>query len=222
MGSVINQSLHGFLIGAVSMLGLALSSASCKAQSYNEIFRQKKTQEEYLLKQIAYLKLYAEQARKGYKLVSGGLKTINDFSSGEFSLHEAFLSALSGVSALVRNDFRVAEIIRFQTNIRSGFRVLVKSTVLARDQNRKYFRDVEEGVLRKCDADMDELLDIVLSGGAEMNDAQRLSRLEKIHEAMADKAAFVRWFCAEARHLSAIRNNELIDLKKLRRLYEKN
>jgi len=222
MGSGIKQCLHCFLIATVSILGLALSSASCKAQTYNEIFRQKKTQEEYLLKQIAYLKLYADQAWKGYKLVSGGLETINDFTSGEFSLHEAFLSALSKVSTSVRKDFRVEEIVKFQLDINSSFKAMLKSSVLSQVPNWKYFKDVEEGVLNECNADLDELMDIVLSGDLEMNDSERLSRLKKIHGAMAEKASFVRWFCAEAQLLLESGIQERLDIEKLRRFYEKN
>ncbi|WP_316795338.1 hypothetical protein [Pedobacter agri] len=222
MGSGIKYRLKNLVVVLPVFFGLALSSASCKAQTYNEIFRQKKTQEEYLFKQIAYLKLYADQAWKGYKLVSGGLETINDFTLGEFSLHEAFLSALSKVSTLVRKDFRVAEIVKFQLDINSSFKALLKSSALSQAPNWKYFKDVEEGVLKECNADLDKLLDIVLSGDLEMNDAERLSRLKKIHLSMGEKASFARCFCTEAQRLLQSQKRELVDIKGLRRFYEKN
>lgn len=202
--------------------GFALSSASCKAQNYNEIFRQKKTQEKYLLKQLAYLKLYADQVWKGYKLVSGGLETINDFTSGEFKLHEAFISALSKVSSLVRKDFRLEEIVKFQFGINSSFKALVKSSAIGEAPNQDYYRAVREKIMAECNADLDELLDVVLSGDLEMNDAERLARLKKIHSSMQEKASFTRWFCTEAQLLSQAQKRELIDIKELRRLYEKN
>ncbi|RZM09985.1 MAG: hypothetical protein EOO88_48750, partial [Pedobacter sp.] len=58
----------------VCCLGLG---PSCYAQNWNEIFRQKKTQEKYLLKQLAYLKLYGQQLADGYALVKSGLDTIS-------------------------------------------------------------------------------------------------------------------------------------------------
>jgi hypothetical protein len=222
MESRINSMGRFCLIALLSIWGLAMSSASCKAQTYNELFRQKKTQEKYLLKQIAYLKLYADQAWKGYELVSGGLETINDFTSGEFKLHEAFISALSKVSSLVRKDIRVAEIIKFQLSINASFRALLKSSALAQAPNQIYYQQVQENVMSECNADLDELMDIVLSGSLEMNDAERLARLKKIHSSMQEKASFTRWFCTEAQLLSQAQKRELIDINDLRRLYEKN
>ncbi len=206
----------------MAIWGLALSSASCKAQTWNEIFRQKKTQEKYLLKQIAYLKLYAEQAWKGYELVSGGLETINDFTSGEFKLHEAFISALSKVGSLVRKDFRVEEIAKSYILINASFWALQKSSASFSQTHRNYFMQVKDGLMEEVNGDMDELLDIVLSGNLEMNDAERLSRLKKIHMSMWEKAGFARWFCTEAQLLGQAQKWEQLDIKELRRLYEKN
>ena len=222
MESGIKPYLKTLVVFVLLVWALALSSASCRAQTYNEIFRQNKTQEKYLLKQIAYLKLYADQAWKGYKLVSGGLETINEFTSGEFSLHEAFLSTLSKVSSLVRGDYRVEEIARSYLVMRSLFGALQRSTALSPEPNLDYYRAVQEKVIVECNADLDELLDIVLSGDMELNDAERMSRLEKIHASMQEKAGFSRWFCAQARGLAQSRKQEKLDIENLRRLYEKN
>lgn len=222
MGLGIKWDLRLPVVFVLVVWSLALSSASCQAQTYNEIFRQKKTQEKYLLKQIAYLKLYADQAWKGYKLVSGGLETINEFTSGEFHLHEAFLSALSKVSLLVRRDYRVEEMVGLHLSINSFFRALQKSTASSQDPNLDYYQQVQEKVMTECNADLEELMDIVLSENLEMNDADRLSRLEKIHASMQEKAAFTRWFCAQSRGLLQAKKQEKLDIETLRRLYEKN
>lgn len=222
MESGIKLRLRLLAVFVVVIWGLALSAASCKAQTYNEIFRQKKTQEKYLLKQIAYLKLYADQAWKGYKLVSGGLETINEFTSGEFSLHEAFLSALSKVSSVVRGDYRVEEIAKSYIVIRSSFGAMLKSAALSPDPNINYYRAVQERLMAECNADLEELMDIVLSENLEMNDAERLSRLKKIHASMEEKTGFTRWFCAQAQGLAQGKKQEKLEIENLRRLYEKN
>jgi hypothetical protein len=218
MGSRIKY----YVMALVLIWSWALRSAPAKAQTYNEIFRQKKTQEKYLLKQLAYLKLYADQAWRGYKLVSGGLETINGFTSGEFKAHEAFISALSTVSSLVRKDFRVGEIVKFQLGINSSFRALQKSSALGQAPNQDYYRAVQEKVVAECNADLDELLDVVLSGDLEMDDAERLARLKKIHISMQEKASFTRWFCTEAQLVLQSRKQEKLDIEDLRRIYEKN
>jgi hypothetical protein len=222
MESRINFHCKSLVVIAVVIWGLGLGGAYVKAQTYNEIFRQKKTQEKYLLKQLAYLKLYADQAWKGYKFVSGGLETINDFTSGEFKLHEAFLSALSKVSGLVRKDFRVQEIVKFQLGINSSFRALLKSSASAQAPDLDYFIAVQQKVMSECNADLDELMEVVLSGELELNDAERLSRLKKIHSSMEEKARFTRWFCIEAQLLLKNQQQEKLDIDDLRRFYEKN
>lgn len=218
----MGSSSKHFVFGMMLLWGLGLASFAVQGQTYNELFRQKRTQETYLLKQIASLKLYADQAWKGYQLVSGGLETINDFTSGEFKLHEAFISALSKVSSLVRKDFRVAEIIQFQMNIHSSFRALQKSSSLTQSANLRYYNKVQANVMRECNKNLDELLDIVLSSSLEMNDAERLSRLKLIHSAMAEKASFSSWFCSQGQLLLQIQKREFDDIKDLRRFYEKN
>jgi len=220
----MESGIKYFAMGMLIIWGIGIGSASVnvKAQNYNEIFRQKKTQEKYLLKQIAYLKLYADQAWKGYKLVSGGLETIGGFTSGEFRLHEAFISARSTVSSLVRKDFRVEEIIKFQLSINSSFKALVKSSALAQAPDFICYNAVQEKVMAECSADLDELTDIVLSGDLEMNDSERLSRLGKIHSSMQQKESFTRRFCEEALVLLQSQKTEKRDIESIRRLYEKN
>lgn len=206
--------------GSVLMLCL-LFTAPVYAQTWKEWMRQKRTQERYLWQQLAYLRLYADQAWKGYRLVDGGLETVRKFTSGEFSLHGAFISALSTVSPWVRNDVRLAEILQYQLEIAAGFRELMNNSALSGGTNLAYYRQVREGLMSECSADLEELLEVVLSSGLEMNDAQRLGRLKKIHGVMAEKASFVRWFCAEAALLSQGEKKELLDLENLGRWYEK-
>ncbi|MDQ8051925.1 MAG: hypothetical protein REI78_02815 [Pedobacter sp.] len=201
---------------------MGLSAAPAQAQNYNEIFRQKRTQERYLIKQLAYLRLYAGQLKKGYDVVSGGLETVRGFTSGEFKLHEAFLNGLSAVSSLVRKDARVSEIVKFQLNINSSFRALEKTSASLTQAPKDYLSGVREKLMEDCNTDLDELLDIVLSGDLEMNDSERLSRLSKVHASMEDKADFARWLSQEAQLLARAKNNEKNDIESLRRLHEKN
>lgn len=221
MGSIKVKNAKVFIWGFALVLSF-LCPALAKAQTWDEIFRQKKTQEKFLLKQIGYLRLYADQAWKGYKLVSGGLETIGGSTSGEFKLHEVFISALSKVSSLVRKDFRVEEIAGFQLSINKGFRALQKSAAFSSAPNQEYYRAVQEKVITECNADLDELLNIVLSGDLEMNDSERLGRLGKIHFSMREKSEFTRWFCTGAALLARSEKGEKLDIENLRRLYEKN
>lgn len=215
-------------MGKMKKMGMALlliwslgfGVASVKAQTAAEFLRQKKTQEKYLIKQLAYLELYSSEIRKGYELAKEGLGTIKGFTNGEFKLHEAFFDALATVSSVVRKDFRVVEIAKMQVNIRSSLGALVESSALPQAL-KEYIREVQKTVIEACDEDLNELLDIVLSGKVEMDDEARLERLKLVYEAMKEKAAFTRYFCAEVQGLLINQRGYEIDLESIRRFYEK-
>lgn len=200
--------------------GLGLCAGSVRAQTAAEFLNQKKTQGKYLLKQRAYLELYGSELRKGYQLAKEGWGTIKGFTDGEFKLHEAFFDALSTVSTVVKKDFRVGEIAAMQLRIRSSFRALVEGSAFTQ-ATKDYVQEVRKKVIEECDADLSELLDIVLSGSVEMNDAERLARLKVVHEAMAVKAEFTVYFCAQVQGMLENQKGYRLDIDQIRRLYEK-
>ncbi|RZK43355.1 MAG: hypothetical protein EOO90_03595 [Pedobacter sp.] len=208
----------------VLIWGLGLGVGSVQAQTGAEFLRQKKTQEKYLLKQLAYLELYGSELRKGYKLAKEGLGVISDFTSWEFKLHEKFFDALATVSSVVRRDFRVAEIAKLQIQIRSSFSALAGNPALSGGPDEKlrdYIGEVRVKVIQECNEDLDELLDVVLAGEVEMNDSERLARLKVVHEAMVKKAEFSAYFCSEVNGLLVNRKGYRFDIESIRRFYEK-
>lgn len=186
MGSI---KLKGLLLFVV-LLG---ASQLSYGQTWNEFFRQKKTQEKYLLQQIAALEVYAGYLKKGYEIVDGGLQTIRDFSKGEFSLHNTFITGLKKVSPAIRNDVRVVEIIEMQIGIGRLFsRIKVYENLSL--SNQRYIRDVRENLWEESLKDLEELLMVVTAGKLEMSDDQRMKRLNKVYFSMRDKAAFAQDF----------------------------
>jgi hypothetical protein len=85
------------LLLAVVLIG----STSTYAQGLKEWFAQKKTQREYLIEQIGYLKLYLELAEKGYKIAQEGLTMISSFKRGEFELHKNRFDSLMIVKSVI-------------------------------------------------------------------------------------------------------------------------
>lgn len=204
----------------VLLVCLGLSGGMVRAQTAAEFLRQKKTQEKYLLKQLAYLELYGSEVRKGYELAKAGLETISGFTNGEFKLHEAFFNALARASSVVKEDFRVGEIASMQLSIRSRFRALVGSSAFPQ-AIKSYIEEVRKTVINECDQDLTELLNVVLSGEVEMNDKARLDRLKVVYASMSSKAEFTAYFCAQLQGTLTNRNGYQLDLEMLRRLYEK-
>ncbi len=195
----------------------ALSFQPVRAQTWSEWFRQKKTEERYLLKQVAYLKLYGGYLKKGYELASSGLGTIRGITSGEMGLHEAFFASLKLVSPVVRNDVRIVEIAEMQLQLSGLFRAVERSKLSG--ESMAYVSAVCRELRRECGLELDELLQLVTSSRLEMDDGQRLERLAGLHASMLVKLEFTKGFYGEVQSLEGAVEKELSELKWLGRFY---
>ncbi|GEM_PF-272270 len=190
-----------------------------QCQTWNELFRQKKTQEKYLLEQIAALRVYSDYVVKGYKIVDTGLRTVKDFTNGEFNLHQGFISSLNAVNPLIRNHTKIAEIIAFQVAINKRFHVITNHPLLSAG-NQRYIRDVREELIKACLADMEELLLVITSNKLEMTDDERIRRLDKVYGEMRDKSAFSQSFAHQVKVLIAQKSKEQKSINHLKKVYE--
>jgi hypothetical protein len=204
----------------VLALVLTLTATYTHGQTWSEFFQQKKTQTKYLLEQIAALKMYAGYAKKGYDIASIGLNTVRDFSKGEFNLHNSFISSLKNVSPVIRNNTKVAEIIILQIEIAKSFRNIRNSG--SSTTTSAYVETVRANVLERCSYDLEELLLVITSGKVEMQDDERLQRLDRIYESMLEKSAFVQSFSNQINLVNQQRDNEQRSINQLRQFYESN
>lgn len=209
----IKRKLSALLILAV------LISGTAKAQTWSEWFSQKKTQQKYLLEQLAALKLYASYAKKGYEIGYSGISFIKDASKGEFDLHRAFFASLKVVSPAIRNHVKVAEIIRMQTDVSKTLNALRNLKGLTA-QHSSYFDLIGSNLLKECLGDMGQLLLIITSGKAEFTDDERLERIERLHEEMQEKRRLALSLFNNIQQLGAQRNRDLENIKKMEEWYE--
>lgn len=209
----------GRLLAYTTLTALASASATTvTAQTWNEWFRQKSTQKKYLINQIAALQVYIGYAKKGYEVVSGGIHTVRDIKNGEFGMHSAFFGSLKTVSPFIRDNAKVAEILAMQLAISKALGESRHHALLSED-SRTYIDDVRENVLAECAKDLEELLLAVTSDKVEMTEDQRLQRLDKVHESMTDRSAFVRHFTAQVRTLIAQKEREQKQNENLKKIY---
>jgi hypothetical protein len=186
------------------------------AQRFREWLRQKKTQKEYLIEQIAQLKLYLELTEKGYKIAKEGLTAIADFKEGEFKLHKNRFDTLRIVNSKIASSAKVKEIKRFYSQIQS-----IKGGTLPRLYNNDFFIDQELTYLRAVfdrlhtDADqtMDALEIVLEDGNLAMTDDERIKRIEDLYERMLFNWKFSKAFSNEAAALAAAREKEAEDVR---------
>ena len=191
------------------------------AQTWSEWFSQKRTQQKYLIEQVAALKLYGGYLKKGYEIGRSGLGFIKDASKGELDLHETFYSSLKSVNPVLRNNVKVAEIIQMQIDVISTLADLAKRLEIT-DNSQVYVNLVSRNIRSQCLSDMEELLMVITSGRAELQDDERLIRINALHERMKDKRDFAFSFFGTVSPLSMQRIKELKILKGMEEWYENN
>ena len=172
---------------------------SLKAQNWQEWTRQKKTQIEYLLAQIAANKVNIEYLQKGYSIANSGLITIRDIKDGDFNLHRDFFGSLKAVNPKIKKSAKVAAIIGFQIKVvKESKQALERMRRMDQFTNEElnYFSNVFNNLLEDCLKNMDELF-LVISSDLAMTDDERTKRIDKLYVDMQSKYGFCVSFSNE-------------------------
>lgn len=192
----------------MALLMLTAVSGSLQAQTWSEWFSQNKTQKKYLLQQIAALKVYAEYAKKGYKIAKEGLTTVGGWTKGEFDLHGDFFNALRTVNPEIKNYTRVADIIALQVKVvqdySSTYNWLSGSDAF-HSSELGYIQRAYGKVLDDCIKVVDELIAITTDGQLEMKDDERMDRINRLYSRMQHNWAFCRGFGNQSKTLAIAR-----------------
>jgi hypothetical protein len=205
------------------VIATVLLFQSADAQTWDEWFKQKKTQKKYLVQQIAALRVYLDYLKKGYTVVHNGLNTIENINNGSFNLDRDFFSSLKNVNPAIRNTAKVADIIAFQIFIsRELGRVysFCSSNKHFTPEEIRYIAQVNTNMLFYCDASISELLTIIQPGKSEMTDDERIHRIDNIYDEMNDRCAFVRAFGSDAQIISMEREKGAREAELLKKNYD--
>jgi hypothetical protein len=191
--------------------GLCLWMSCVQAQTWNEWFRQKKTQKKYLIQQIAALKVYLKYLKEGYDVAKKGLGMIGDIKDSNFNDHSTYFASLSLVNPSIKQSEKIALIANMQQQIMSEFRKLDKEcreNEYLTDDELEYVRDVYSNMLVKCEESISELNTIITDHSSQLKDDERIERIDLIYEDMSDKRDFARSFSNSTRIIMAQRLRE--------------
>jgi hypothetical protein len=181
------------------------------AQTFNEWFRQKKTQKEYLINQIAALKIYLKYLKEGYDIAKKGLNTIGDIKQGKFDLDETYLASLKNVNSSISGSARVSSIIAYQRLVMKEIRKLMndcEGTDQLTNVERNYVANVYANMLKESESSLELLEMIITSNELEMKDDERIEKVDAIYSDMKDKYGFARSFSNSTRMLMNQRERE--------------
>jgi len=200
----------------------AYAGSELKAQTFAEWFQQKKTQKEYLVQQIAALRLYIGYLEKGYQIAKQGLSTVSDFTKGEFDLQGDYFSSLKTVNPVIKQNEKisvfVALLVKITKTYQSTYQLLSNSNTFSKDE-LGYIQSVFKNLLNDCDKSVDELITVITDKKLEMTDDERIARIEKLFLEMQEKYIFSKSFSADAKSIAASRQREKSDVQTSRALH---
>ncbi|MDJ1493691.1 hypothetical protein QNI19_12180 [Cytophagaceae bacterium DM2B3-1] len=186
------------------------------SQNVKEWLQQKKTQKEYLLKQIAALQVYIKFLKKGYSIAKDGLTFIGDIKDKEFSLHKNYFQSLDNVNPVVQNYSKISDILSLHVVIKETCKKdskQIKSSQVLTSDEISYIQQVYERLLSECQQTVDHLSVLTTSNTLSMNDANRLSRIDDLYIQMQDHYTFLKQFHSETMILIASRIRSQKDIQ---------
>ncbi|KVV16205.1 hypothetical protein [Flavobacterium sp. TAB 87] len=177
------------------------------------------------IEKLAQFKAILSDMKDGYKILTGGYKTVKDLSQGNFSLHKVFLDGLMEVSPTVKKYKRIGDIVNYQVTLLSeskkGLQRFAKNKQFTVDEI-KYFEAVYGKVLQESLQNLDELLMVITAKSMRMTDEERLTAIDRIYLKMENKLEFIAYFNNSSAILLLQRQKEYNDVQIMRPLYELN
>lgn len=203
------------------MIFLLLAN-TVSAQKFKEWFRQKKTQKQYLIEQIAQLKIYLELTKKGYKIAKEGLTTISDIKRGEFKLHKNRFDSLSIVKpAISKHPVASAAVYQIVHTIRLYYQVgdLLAASDWLSPQEKRYIKSVFDQLAWDGVDVLDNLDEVTKDGKLKMTDDARVQRIEMLYGQSQQIYIFTRQVFEQVSILSTQRRSEKDQIDNSRALH---
>jgi hypothetical protein len=205
-------------IGTMLLLVISISINSSRAQSVAQCLEQLSLD----YQKLAGLKSILQQMYKGYEVLNKGYNSVKSVSQGNFNLHEAFLDGLMMVSPSVRKYPRVADVINDQASLigeyKSAFAIFKRDPHF-KPQDIQYMADVYNRLVSGSLKNLDDLSMAVTDNKLRMNDAERLTAIDRIYSSSQEQLSFLRRFNDQAYKTALQRSSQANDQQTLQMLY---
>lgn len=149
------------------------------------------------MQKLSQMKQTLQNMYNAYSVLENGYNKVKDVTSGNYSLHQAFLDGLLAVSPSVKNYVHVSDIISDETEILSGYKTAfarIRSCNLFSVPEIKYvggvYTKIVEGSLKNIDA----LIMVLTAGQTRMGNGERLTEIDRIYLDMQARLASLRNF----------------------------
>lgn len=175
----------------------SMNTAVTQAQTFSEWFRQKKTQEKYLIQQIAGLRVYAGYMKKGYEVFDKGSKAISKIKEGDFNMHDVFFNDKIKLNPNLSKAVENLGIEQLNTAIRitgKQSKRFVSKTLDLSNKQKIYLYSVVENTERETDELFSNYKELITMNELTMNDDERLKRLADLKKDYLSLYQFINLF----------------------------
>jgi len=191
--------------------------------NFKEWFSQKKTQKEYLLKQIAALEAYINLGKKGYTIYKSGLNSISQFTNVEFILHDDYFNSLKFINPLVSKYPRVQDIVTTEhklLRLHQAIKEMVRTDQFLKASQKQSLLNM----LSKMDKEAEELLSdltTTLSPGIlELKDDERIKRIDHIYDQVLRLYQNAQQFSADLTNIRRGKKADQLDIQTMQNIYK--
>lgn len=206
----------------VLILAFITCSQVLNAQTFGEWFNQKKTQKKYLLQQIAALEAYKSLLSNGYGIVKDGTNLIGSITKGEFNLHADFFAGLKLVSPELKQKSRAADIIELRNKMEQDRkdmqRLIVEKDFISAAEKKRYALWYQN-IATEADGDLEDLKMLLTDGTLDLEEAERIKRIDALFTDMQRKYGQQRKFSNSLKQTLLQRQQKIEDAKILRKMY---
>jgi len=199
---------------------LVITASGVHAQTFDEWFRQKKTQIKYLEQQIVALEVYTHLMQQAYGIVQGGLTVIGDLKQGDFNLHHDYFASLHAVNPQILRDGKT----------RSGQQVyadILKTCAQVREQSKGLVVAEQTQIelivanLKTSAAEHYRKYQLLTSDDHyQLTDAERLEQINNTVAQLSDQYTFIWHVQQQLGVLRAQEVHEQADVSTLQQLYK--
>ena len=175
---------------------IAGMAGTVQGQTYAEWFRQKKTQQKYLLEQVVALQTYSSYLHKGYSIAKQGTGSVTHYLGEEWNAHLRYYTRKQKADPALRRHPQVVDILYWQQGVT---RQLSKLNSLSgfSAQELRYLKSVSESVLQDCSHQAELLEKVCSDSQIDLDDQERLQLIGRIHDAMSGNLRFATGFVKE-------------------------
>ncbi len=174
------------------------------------------------IQKLAQFRKILKNMYDAYRILSQGYNKVKDITSGNYSIHEAFLDGLIAVSPAVRNYSKVADILQNQAAIIKEYRNAYnrfKDAGIFSTEEISYLGKVYDNLLDRSISNVNELTMVLTASKLRMSDDERLTSIDRLADEIQEQLSFLRSFNNKTGVLAMQRIKEKQDVSTMRKFY---